>query len=163
MNYYNHLTNAFQSPGASSSYPSLAMQIDDGITPLPYFPNQINGSQRSIIPSGYSNQSMPLIIAPDEEYARAYLVAPNNTVYMIDLNHDRFYVKTLDGAGKVTFKVYGDISTPEPSVEEWKITKEEYEFLLARCDELSARIEQISTPEPVKRTSKKAAGGADDE
>ena len=52
------------------------------------------------------NQYIPLTFVSGVEGAKAYIVAPNQTVYLRDSDTDVLYIKTADIQGKYTLKAY---------------------------------------------------------
>lgn len=96
--------------------------------------------------------------------ARGYLVAPNNTVMLIDAdpNANTFWLKSADAAGMPTMRTFDykeRIENPkteghkdEPSVE--YVTKEEFEALAIRAAALEEELTELKKKEVV--TVKKA-------
>ena len=155
MNYYNYPNNAFSPPGVSN---------------LPYTAQMGGAIQQPSYSPAQNQNNNGLIWVQGEAGAKAYLIVPGSTVMLMDSEAMRFYLKSADASGVPSLRIfeYNEVSHGVPAAlqavpTEQYITRTEYEKLLARCDELSVRIEQISTPEPVKRTTRKATGGADDE
>lgn len=113
----------------------------------------------------YQQQS-GILWVQGETGAKSYLVAPGNSVLLMDSEAQRFYLKTADSAGMPSMKVYeytevtGE-TAPQP-VQESKeldkhfVTREEYNELSGRCDELLSRIEKAFG------TSKRKAVSADE-
>ena len=155
MNYYNYPNNAFSPPGVSN---------------LPYTAQMGGAIQQPSYSPAQNQNNNGLIWVQGEAGAKAYLIVPGSTVMLMDSEAMRFYLKSADASGVPSLRIfeYNEVShgvptTPQAVPNEQYITRTEYEKLLARYDELSARIEQMSAPEPVKRTARKATGGADDE
>lgn len=155
MNYYSYPNNAFSPPGVSN---------------LPYTAQMGGAIQQPSYSPAQNQNNNGLIWVQGEAGAKAYLIVPGSTVMLMDSEAMRFYLKSADASGVPSLRIfeYNEIShgvptTPQAVPNEQYITRTEYEKLLARYDELSARIEQMSALEPVKRTTRKATGGADDE
>ena len=155
MNYYNYPNTAFSPPGVSN---------------LPYTAQMGGAIQQPSYSPAQNQNNNGLIWVQGEAGAKAYLIVPGSTVMLMDSEAMRFYLKSADASGVPSLRIfeYNEVShgvptAPQAVQNEQYITRTEYEKLLARYDELSARIEQMSAPEPVKRTARKATGGADDE
>lgn len=99
----------------------------------------------------YQQQS-GILWVQGEAGAKSYLVAPGNSVLLMDSESQRFYLKTADGAGMPSMKVYeyteitGE-SAPQTAadgaeLDKHFVTREEYKELSERYDELLTRIEK---------------------
>jgi len=94
-------------------------------------------------------QQQGILWVQGESGAKSWLVAPNNTVLLMDSESPRFYIKSADGAGMPTLKVYeyheAEIrpqSVPTVANDNY-CTKEEYKGLEGKIDDVVARLEAI--------------------
>ena len=112
-----------------------------------------------------------LLWVSGEVGAKSYLVAPNSTVLLMDSDAQRFYLKSADGAGMPSMRIfeYNEVtSTPQNSViapnkaekelddkyvtrEEYEGLKRQYNAIMERLDSISisdAEVEQLAKPKP---------------
>lgn len=100
----------------------------------------------------YQQQS-GILWVQGETGAKSYLVAPGNSVLLMDSEKQRFYLKTADAAGMPSMKVYeytevAGENTPQAAssspegLEKMYVTRKEYAELEERYDELLERIEK---------------------
>lgn len=100
----------------------------------------------------YQQQS-GILWVQGETGAKSYLVAPGNSVLLMDSEAQRFYLKTADAAGMPSMKVYeytevtGEntaqtANTSPEGLEKMYVTRKEYAELEQRYDELLERIEK---------------------
>lgn len=70
------------------------------------------------------------------EEAKAYPVMYNNSELLMDNNQDVFYVKSVDGLGKVTIKTYRfeQIENEKPMTPEDFVTKAQFNELSSKLD-----------------------------
>ncbi|NBH15381.1 hypothetical protein D3Z36_14645 [Lachnospiraceae bacterium] len=94
------------------------------------------------------------------EEAKKHIVQPGNTAWLMDNNEPYFYVKTVDGVGSVTFRIFqfSEVAetTPEPQAQidlSQYVQRDEF-------DELKAQLEQLTTNN--KKPPVKANKGAED-
>ncbi len=78
-----------------------------------------------------------------EASARAWLVAPNNTILLMDSECNKFYIKSADNAGMPSMRVfeYTEIGNQAPtntSINTEYATKEDIAALNARIDALGS-------------------------
>lgn len=78
-----------------------------------------------------------------EAGARAWLVAPNNTILLMDSENQRFYIKSADNAGMPSMRVfeYTEIGNQTPNnttINAEYATKEDIAALNARIDALGS-------------------------
>ena len=98
-----------------------------------------------------------------ESAAKSYPVAPNNTVWLMDSEVDRFYLKSADASGMPlplrTFVYHEQTAQATPKVSEAGqpafVTKTELDDLRAEVEELKASITS-------KRPRKQKEGETDD-
>ena len=74
-----------------------------------------------------------------EAAARSYPVAPNSSVFLMDYDGDRFYIKSADLSGMPTFRAFefreiahgaaGQEKAPTDGYEHQFVTKDEFEGL----------------------------------
>lgn len=71
-----------------------------------------------------------------EAAARSYPVAPNSSVFLMDLSGDRFYIKSADLSGMPTFRSFAftEVGAPQANAapdgqEHSYVTKDEFEAL----------------------------------
>lgn len=116
--------------------------------------NNVGQTQQSIGQTypQYQQQS-GILWVQGETGAKSYLVAPGNSVLLMDSEKQRFYLKTADAAGMPSMKVYeytevtGE-NTPQAAssstegLEKMYVTRKEYAELEERYDELLERIEK---------------------
>lgn len=104
-------------------------------------------------------QSSPMIWVQGEAAARSYMVAPGNTVMLMDSDASTFYLKTADGSGvpqplrifdytERTAAPRTASAAPQAAGVEY-VTRQEFDALAARIEEIGG----VSAPE--KKTAKK--------
>ena len=70
-----------------------------------------------------------------EAAARSYPVAPNSSVFLMDYDGDKFYIKSADMSGMPTFRAFafteitGQTNAPTAEQEHQFVTKEEFDAL----------------------------------
>ena len=70
-----------------------------------------------------------------EAAARSYPVAPNSSVFLMDYDGDKFYIKSADMSGMPTFRAFafteitGQANAPAAGQESGYVTKEEFDAL----------------------------------
>lgn len=118
-------------------------------TPQIYYPNsygqqfQQQYQQPMIQPTQQPQQNnQGLIWVSGEIGAKSYLVAPNSTVMLMDSESSKFYIKSTDAAGMPTLRSYEykECNSAVPQVIEQDnkyVTREEYNELLARIDDIT--------------------------
>lgn len=109
-----------------------------------------------------------LLWVQGESGAKSYLVAPNTTVLLMDSETERFYIKSTDGAGMPSLRTfeYTEVGAQAPIKdttlpEDKFVTREEYQDLSKKYDEIMAKLNSLSEPEPKPKT--RAKGGNADE
>ena len=120
-----------------------------------------------------------LIWVQGEAGAKSYLVAPNSTVLLMDSESSRFYLKSTDGAGMPSLKIfeYTEVlnTTPnslqgqnsnEKNLDYKYVTREEYDGLKRQYDAIMERLESISNNadvEQIPKSKSKGRGGNSNE
>ena len=87
---------------------------------------------------GYYQNNNTVNWVQGEQAARSYPVAPNTSVFLMDYDGDRFYIKSADMSGMPTFRafafteIHGDArqtNAPTDGQEHSYVTKEEFDAL----------------------------------
>lgn len=146
-------------------------------TPAPDMINQFKSYQQPIqqvpqMQQPTQNANNDIIWVQGEAGAKAYLVAPNNTVTLWDSESQTIYLKTADMNGVPSMKILDfteRTETPQKTHAEHAcqcgskfILKEDFNALQSRFDGLSARFEELeekienlsikNTPKTTKNT-----------
>lgn len=111
------------------------------------FPNyQQQMSQPPMQPTPpQQQQPSGMIWVSSQMEAESYLMAPNSAVTLWDSNSATVYLKQTDASGKPTMKIYDLVErartpvAPIPAVPNNGITREEFDELAARVNELTAK------------------------
>ena len=74
--------------------------------------NQYSYMQQPAYPQ---TQYIPLTFVSGIEGAKAFIVAPNQTVYLRDSDSDTLFIKSADVQGRYSLKVYTLVPTEAPS------------------------------------------------
>lgn len=151
-----------------SSFQPIAMPqpYPDRLTQLQNNYQQVIGSP----PPVQVNQG--LLWVQGESGAKSYLVAPNTTVLLMDSESQRFYLKTTDNSGmpnlrtfeysEVTQKSFNALSPSFSEEKDKYVTRDEYEDLKSRYEEIMERLNNIQNT-PLEKTVKKAKGATENE
>lgn len=130
---------------------------------------QLQTQYQQTTPQQQINQG--LLWVSGEVGAKSYLVAPNSTVLLMDSDAQRFYLKSADGAGMPSMRIfeYNEVTNTsqnsvtasnkaEKELDDKYVTRDEYEALkrqynaiMERLDSIShsnAELEQPSKPKP---------------
>ena len=115
-----------------------------------------------------------LLWVSGEVGAKSYLVAPNSTVLLMDSDSQRFYLKSADGAGMPSMRIFeynevtntptSVVSAPNSDFKELDgkyVTREEYEGLKRQYESIMQRLDSINNVADVeqpKTKSRKATG-----
>lgn len=112
------------------------------------------------------NQGQSLIWVSGEIGAKSYLMAPGNTVLLMDSEASKFYIKSTDNAGMPslrTFEYKETTGTPQNAfigysddfskLNEQFVTREEYDALQAEYKELKQTIAEMRKPQPKRKES----------
>ena len=90
-----------------------------------------------------------------EAGAKSYLVAPSTSILLMDSENEYFYIKITDAAGMPTLRTfeYKEIvngqkkeSAPAENLDEKYVTRNEYQDLKAKYDELYGLLESSTAP-----------------
>ena len=91
-----------------------------------------------------------------ESGAKSYLVAPNTSVLLMDSENSQFYIKTTDQAGMPTLRTfaYQEVTgapqnaqkQPETDLDEKYVTRQEYNDLRGKYEELYGLLETATKP-----------------
>lgn len=107
-----------------------------------------------------------LIWVSGEVGAKSYLMAPSSTVMLMDSERESFYIKSTDNAGMPTIRVFdykervqsvpqNAIESPHTSsksLSEQFVTREEYEAICGKYEELQQMVADLQKP---KTTAKR--------
>lgn len=115
-----------------------------------YFNNGLFGQNSGYIPPLQNNNIPPtnnqsqnnLNWVQGESGARAWLVAPNNTILLMDSESQRFYIKSADGSGMPSMRIfeYTEVGTQTPT----NNTMNNVEYALKQdIEALNARIDAL--------------------
>lgn len=111
-------------------------------------------------PAPQNNQG--LIWVSGEVGAKSYLMAPNSTVMLMDSESETFYLKSTDTAGmplplrifdykERTQNVPQGSQTDSKSLSEQFVTREEYNALSSKYEELLNRVAELQKPKTNSR------------
>lgn len=120
---------------------------------------QLQAQQYQMAPTQMSGASQPpqtnqgLLWVQGEAGAKSYLVAPNTTVLLMDSEGSRFYLKSTDGAGMPSLRVfeYSEVSQNAPqaaqsvpaNLDDKYVTREEYSRLQAKYAEIMDKLDSF--------------------
>ena len=136
-----------------------------GYTPTPYYnplqpqmdrlaqmQAQYQPPQQAQVPQ--TNQG--ILWVQGEAGAKSYLVAPNTSVLLMDSEESRFFIKTTDNAGMPTLRTFEyrevGVNTPESqkqpevSLDDKYVTRQEYNDLRGKYEELYGLLETAAKP-----------------
>lgn len=92
-----------------------------------------------------------------EAGAKSYLVAPNTSVLLMDSENSNFYIKTTDAAGMPTLRTFAYkevvFGSQEPqkqaeiNLDDKYVTRQEYDDLRGKYEELYSYLETETKPE----------------
>ncbi len=122
----------------------------------------------------YSALSAPQISTPQvnqgllwvsgEVGAKSYLVAPNTTVLLMDSEGQRFYLKSTDGSGMPSLRIFEytevpqnapqALNTAEINLDGKYVTRDEYDGLKRLYNNILERIDSIVATEPEVKPAK---------
>lgn len=111
-----------------------------------------------------------LLWVQGEAGAKSYLVAPNTTVLLMDSESQRFYLKSTDGAGMPSMKIFEYSEVPqnapqalnsnEKDFSDKYVTRDEYECLKRQYESIMERLDSInSVNAEVEATTKSKSRG----
>lgn len=126
--------------------------------------------QQAPIPSNQNNQG--LLWVQGESGAKAYLMAPNSTVMLMDSEDSVFYLKSTDTAGMPTLRTFdykersqvqpqnnvGGSQTEQKPLNEQFVTREEYEAICGKYEELKSIVADLQK----SKAPRKKEGVADE-
>lgn len=103
------------------------------------------------------NVNQGLLWVSGEAGAKAYLLAPNTSVLLLDSEESRFYIKTTDNAGMPTLRTfeYKEVTAgaspeaqkqPETNLDDKYVTRKEYNDLRGKYEELYGMLETATSP-----------------
>lgn len=135
-----------------------------------------NQYQQSISYQPQPQINQGLLWVSGEVGAKSYLVAPNSTVLLMDSDAQKFYLKSADGAGMPSLRIfeYKEIvnssqnalqvpNNEDNNLNDKYVTREEYEGLKSQYKRIMEQLDSIiSKPESVEQSSKlksKSRGG----
>lgn len=117
-----------------------------------------------------------LLWVSGEVGAKSYLVAPNSTVLLMDSDSQRFYLKSADGAGMPSMRIFeynevtntptSVVSAPnsnEKELDSKYVTREEYEGLKRQYESIMQRLESINNVADVEQPKSKSRKGTGNE
>lgn len=117
-----------------------------------------------------------LLWVSGEVGAKSYLVAPNSTVLLMDSDAQRFYLKSADGAGMPSMRIfeYNEVTNTPPSVvsapnshekelDSKYVTREEYEGLKRQYESIMQRLDSINNVADVEQPKSKSRKGTGNE
>ena len=117
-----------------------------------------------------------LLWVSGEVGAKSYLVAPNSTVLLMDSDAQRFYLKSADGAGMPSMRIFeynevtntptSVVSAPnshEKELDNKYVTREEYEGLKRQYADIMDKLQTLSNQDGAKASRAKVKGGSADD
>ena len=153
--------------------------------PQPY-PDRLaqiqNQYQQAVnIPQSQPQQiNQGLLWVQGEAGAKSYLVAPNSTVLLMDSESSRFYLKSTDGAGMPSLRIFEYkevLNAPsnalqgqydnEKEMDNKYVTREEYDGLKRQYETIMERLDSISNHnaegEQTPKSKSRGRGGNNNE
>lgn len=165
MNSYQTMQNYGNFQPYPQPYPDRLAQIQ-------------NQYQQAVnIPQSQPQQiNQGLLWVQGEAGAKSYLVAPNSTVLLMDSESSRFYLKSTDGAGMPSLRIFEYkevLNTPpnalqgqygnEKDLDDKYVTREEYDGLKRQYEAIMERLDSISNHntenEQIPKSKSKGKGG----
>lgn len=165
---------AYNNPYANQAYQERMAQIQSNYQQAlpqaaPQQPAQVQAP---------STINQGLLWVQGEAGAKAYLMAPNTTVLLMDSENERFYIKSTDGAGMPNLRVFSyqemhpnapaPVSAPEqPQIDtSMFVGREEFEGLKQQCFDLIKRLESYEgkeqqQPAPVRTPNRPRRTGGE--
>lgn len=115
----------------------------------PYF------QQQTYTPQASYHQNTGLLWVQGEAGAKAYMVAPGNTVILMDTEKSRFYIKGADGSGMPTLRTfeYTEVTgqqTPQggseavTDLEKRFVTREEFREIMDKNNMLIEAVQKAT-------------------
>jgi hypothetical protein len=148
-------------PNYGYQYPYYGAQppMADNLAQLRMNANQVQNAvtQPSMPPQPMQQQSSQIIWVSGEAGAKSYLVAPGNTVMLLDAENSVFYLKSADASGMpLPLRIfdYKERSVTHPQVTGGSASGEQIDFgkfvTREEFDELKASIASQPTPKKTK-------------
>ena len=137
MAYPNYYSN-YQSPYYSAPLPDQLAQFRQG-----QYQPQMQSTQMPATPQTGGNG---MIWVQGEEGAKAYMVAPGNSVFLMDSEANVFYIKSSDASGMpMPLRIfdYTERTAAKPMAQMPFVSGEDY-VTRQEFNELAARIEEIT-------------------
>lgn len=146
--------------------PYQPIQYADRLTQLQNQYNAMNNVSQMPVISQTPQVNQGLLWVSGEVGAKSYLVAPNTTVLLMDSEGQRFYLKSTDGSGMPSLRIFEytevpqnapqALNTPEINLDGKYVTRDEYDGLKRLYNNILERIDSITVNEPeVKPTKSK--------
>lgn len=118
-----------------------------------------------------------LLWVQGEAGAKSYLLAPNTTVLLMDSESSRFYLKSTDGAGMPSLRMFEytevqqnapqALNSHEIDLSGKYVTREEYEGFKRHYDKILERLDSVTVnsleTEQTSKTKPKAKGAISNE
>lgn len=143
-----YMNNGYGGYAPTPYYNLLQPQMDR----LAQMQSQYQPPQQTQIPQ--TNQG--ILWVQGEAGAKSYLVAPNTSVLLMDSEESRFFIKTTDNAGMPTLRTfeYKEVGVnvsepqkqPEISLDDKYVTRQEYNDLRGKYEELYGLLETATKP-----------------
>lgn len=159
--------------GYNPYYPmqdQLAQLRNNPVQYQPYTPMQPM-SQQPMMQQTTMQQAQPVqapqpsisgpVYVNGEAGARGYIVAPNQTVMLIDADPDAntFWLKSADAAGMPSMHTYDyterNAAKPAQATTVDYVTHKELDALAARADDIAAEVEQLKAKKCTCKPTKK--------
>ena len=159
-------------------YQPMPQPYPDRLTQLQnQYQQAVNVPQVQTMPQTQVNQG--LLWVSGEVGAKSYLVAPNSTVLLMDSDSQKFYLKSADGAGMQSMRVfeYTEVTNAPQNapqalnsdlkqLDDKYVTREEYEGLKSQYKRIMERLDsmvfdskQDEAIEPVAKSTKSRGRG----
>ena len=108
-----------------------------------YYPNQQQVSQPQVQQPTYT----PLTFVNGIEGAKAYIVAPNSTIYLRDSDSDKIFIKSSDPQGRLTLRTYRLIEDNNELSKTTFATRDELRNLEEKIAKLQSMLEEKKASE----------------
>lgn len=134
--------NGYMYQGFNQAYPQ---PYQDRLAQLQ---NQYQQAMPQVNPQPLQNGAQGILWVQGEAGAKAYMMAPNMTVLLMDSEGQRFYLKSTDMSGVPTLRTfkYTEV-TSQPVLEEVQenkyVTRQEYDEIKGRVDGIAQSIENL--------------------
>lgn len=123
---------------------------------------QIQAQYQQTIPQGVGSLNQGLLWVQGDAGAKAYMMAPNTTVLLMDSEGQKFYLKSTDATGVPSLRTfeYTEILNNSSqalqrevnNLDDKYVTRKEYDGIQAKFKEILDRLETMNIPD---LTSKK--------